>query len=218
MTPPRTPYPISSTTSLRAAMSVASPACACATARTMKKTGTQIPSFSPLSTLRPWRTRDGSRGSVTTACPSAASVGARTTARSNASGHDNASRSTSPTPKPTRMVSGRPIPSSRAGIETSSLSACRSIREASPKRTRASVASASSLTGSPETDGSTNPRASTPTSSPTAVNTIGAVIERSVESPGDRRVGEQRDRDGGQGPGHTVTLLDVQRLLLDHPR
>ena len=44
-----------------------------------------MPSLSPLSTFRPWRMRDGTRGSVTTAAPSAASVGARTTARMTAS-------------------------------------------------------------------------------------------------------------------------------------
>ena len=40
----------------------------------MKKSGTQIPSLRPLSTLRPCRIRDGIRSSVTTAWPSAASV------------------------------------------------------------------------------------------------------------------------------------------------
>ena len=174
--PPRRPKPISSTTRRIAAEALNSPASACAIASTMKNSGTQMPSFRPLSTFRPWRTRDGSRGSVTTACPSAASVGARITARSRASGHESAPRSMVPTAKPTMSVSGSPSPSRRAGIETSSRNAARSILDASPKRTRASVASARSLTGSPETDGSTSPRASTPTSSPTAVNTIGAVI------------------------------------------
>ena len=45
----------------------------------MKSKGTQIPSLSPLSTLRPWRMRAGTSGLVTTAWPSAASVGASTT-------------------------------------------------------------------------------------------------------------------------------------------
>ena len=40
----------------------------------MKKSGTQIPSLRPLSTLSPCRIRDGIRSSVTTAWPSAASV------------------------------------------------------------------------------------------------------------------------------------------------
>ena len=41
--------------------------------------GTQIPSLSPLSTFSPWRMRGGTRGSVTTAWPRAASVDARIT-------------------------------------------------------------------------------------------------------------------------------------------
>ena len=47
-----------------------------------------MPSLSPLSTLRPWRTRDGIRGSVTTAWPRAASVGASTIASRTASIED----------------------------------------------------------------------------------------------------------------------------------
>ena len=56
-----------------------------ATATAANSSGTQIPSLSPLSTLSPWRILAGTRGSVTTACPSAASVGARTTPRITAS-------------------------------------------------------------------------------------------------------------------------------------
>ena len=44
-------------------------------ASAMNSSGTQMPSLRPLSTLSPWRIRDGRRGSVTTAWPSAASVG-----------------------------------------------------------------------------------------------------------------------------------------------
>ena len=44
-----------------------------------------IPSLSPLSMFNPWRIGPGTRGSVTTAWPSAASVGARTIARITAS-------------------------------------------------------------------------------------------------------------------------------------
>ena len=51
-----------------------------ASATAANSSGTQIPSLSPLSTLSPWRIRCGTRGSVTTACPSAASVGASTIA------------------------------------------------------------------------------------------------------------------------------------------
>jgi hypothetical protein len=41
----------------------------------MKKSGTQIPSLRPLSTLRPCRIREGIRSSVTTAWPSAVGAG-----------------------------------------------------------------------------------------------------------------------------------------------
>ena len=43
----------------------------------MISSGTQMPSLSPLSTLSPWRMREGRRWLLTTGCPSAASVGAR---------------------------------------------------------------------------------------------------------------------------------------------
>ena len=56
-----------------------------AAASAINSSGTQIPSLSPLSTFSPCRIRDGSRGSVTTASPSAASVGASSTASTIAS-------------------------------------------------------------------------------------------------------------------------------------
>ena len=61
----------------------------------MKKSGTQMPSLRPLSTFSPWRTRERQRGSVTTAWPSAASVGARMIASRRASGHESAPKRTS---------------------------------------------------------------------------------------------------------------------------
>ena len=96
----------------------------------MKNSGTQIPSFSPLSTLRLWRTRDGRRGDVTTAWPSAASVGARMIASTSASGHARSPSSATPATKPARIVSGRPIPSRRAGIP----SVRRSAAQVDPRR------------------------------------------------------------------------------------
>ena len=129
-----------------------------------------------LSTLRLWRMRAGRRGDVTTVWPSAASVGARMIARTSASGHARSPRSARPTTNPARIVSGNPTPSRRAGIPSVRRSAFRSMRDASEKRTTASVASASVLTSTPVADGSTSPRASTPTTRPAAVKTIGAVI------------------------------------------
>ena len=57
--------------------------------------------------------RTGRRGDVTTAWPSAASVGARMIARTSASGHARSPSSATPTTNPARIVSGRPIPSRR---------------------------------------------------------------------------------------------------------
>ena len=96
----------------------------------MKSNGTHRPSFSPLSTFRPWRMRDGRRGSVTTAWPSAASVGASTIASTSASANVSTGRSPSATSVPARIVSGSPIPSSRAGTSTS----LRSAPQVDPRR------------------------------------------------------------------------------------
>ena len=152
------------------------PVSACATASATRKSGTQMPSLSPLSTFRPCRIRNGRRGSVTTAWPSAASVGASTTARTRASAHVDSPRTPRAARKPATSVSGRPIPSNLAGIPSSLRSARTSMREASAKSTRVKVASARSLTVSPAGGNSTRPSASAPTSRPTPVNTIADVI------------------------------------------
>ena len=52
-----------------------------ASARKVNRIGTQMPSLRPLSTFRPSRTVAGTAGFVTTALPSAASVGASIVAR-----------------------------------------------------------------------------------------------------------------------------------------
>ena len=150
--PAAMPYPISSTTSRTACVAPTSPASASAIASTMNRSGTQIPSFRPLSTLRPWRIRDGSLGSVTTAWPSAASVGASTTARTSASGTESAPNSTGGERAPSAIVSGSPMPSRRAGTAYSRRSVRRSMREASTNNTNVSVASARSFTASPVGD------------------------------------------------------------------
>src|SRR5690348_2362896 len=143
----------------------------------MPKSGTQRPSLSPLSTLRPWRTSDGRLGRVTTDWPSAASVGASTIARISASGHSSDPNTTRAAPNPAAIVSGSPIPRSRVGTRYSSRRARRSMRAASPNSTTASVADASSLTVAPFGLGSTSPVAFAPPTRPMAVKTIGAVIE-----------------------------------------
>ena len=116
-----------------------------AAATAAKSSGTQIPSLRPLSTSRAWRIRPGTRGSVTTAWPRAASVGARMIAMIAASPKVSWSKITPAASAPSAIVSGSPIPSRRTGTPTSRRSAPRSMREASEKSTRASVASASAL-------------------------------------------------------------------------
>ena len=84
-TPPTIPKPISSSRSVPALRPSEISDSTSAIATAANSSGTQIPSLSPLSTLSPWRIVPGTRGSVTTAWPSAASVGARTTPRISAS-------------------------------------------------------------------------------------------------------------------------------------
>ena len=81
-----------------------------AIATAANSSGTQMPSLSPLSTLSPWRMRCGTRGSVTTACPSAASVGASTTARITASSMLSSPKTAAAATAPSAIVSGRPMP------------------------------------------------------------------------------------------------------------
>jgi hypothetical protein len=119
--------------------------------------------------------RDGNLGSVTTASPRAASVGASRIASTIASVTLNWLKSRAASSVPSAMVSGSPIPSSRSGTAYSRRSRRGLIRDASAKSTTASVASASvrtpSLAGAEVTPSST----SGPTTTPTATNTIAAV-------------------------------------------
>ena len=135
-----------------------------------------MPSLSPLSTLRPWRTREGIRGSVTTACPSAASVGASTIASNTASINASCPNTATPARAPATIVSGSPIASRRRGTTYSRRSAARSIREASEKSTTVNVASATQRTESLPIDASSQPRTSALATMPPATNTIAGVI------------------------------------------
>ena len=94
-TPARTPNPMDSAATRRLSCALSASDSASAQARAITSSGTQMPSLSPLSTLSACRIRDGRRSSETTACPSAASVGARITASTTAS----ASRSSGSTPQ-----------------------------------------------------------------------------------------------------------------------
>ena len=142
------------------------PASASPSAIAMNSSGTQIPSFSPLSTLSPCRIRDGSRGSVTTAWPSAASVGASTMARTSASLQASDPKTTGRERVPRATVSGSPIAEQPRRDRVLARRPRRSIRDASVKRMSVSVASASTLTGSPLALGSSQSKTFGPTSSP----------------------------------------------------
>src|SRR4051794_2854699 len=175
-TPPTTPQPISSSSSVPALRPPEISDSTSAAATAAKSSGTQIPSLSPLSTLRPWRMRAGSRGSVTTACPSAASVGASTTARITASSTVSSPKTAAAAIAPTRIVSARPIPSSRTGTSNVRRNTPRSMREASVNSTRARVASARRRTVESELARSIPPSTSGPARSPNATNNIAGVI------------------------------------------
>ena len=161
-----------------------------------------MPSLSPLSTLRPWRTRAGMRGSVTTAWPSAASVGARTTARITASQSVSAPNVAAAATVPSAMVSGSPMPSRRSGTLTSPRRWRRSTREASQKSTSARVASASVRTAPLVLSRSIPSSTFGPTSRPTATNTIAGVIGEPSSRPRHRGDAEQRERHDGKRPPH----------------
>ena len=146
-----------------------------AMATAANSSGTQIPSLSPLSRLSPWRIGCGTRSSLTTAWPSAASVGASTMLRITASQTVSTLKIAAAATAPSAIISGRPMPSSRSGTPTPRRSRPASIREASQNSTNASVPSASVRTTVLELDNSMPPSACGPTSSPNATNTIAGV-------------------------------------------
>src|SRR4051794_26144113 len=175
-TPPSTPKPISSSSRVAGLRPLEISDSTSAIATAANSSGTQIPSLRPLSTLSPCRIRRGTRGSVTTACPSAASVGASTTARITASMTVNWPNTAAAATAPRAIVSGRPIPSRRTGRPTVRRSAPRSMRDASENNTSASVTSANPRTVAPELERSIPSSTSGPTSNPKATNRIAGVI------------------------------------------
>ena len=126
--------------------------------------------------FRPWRIRGGTRGSVTTAWPSAASVGANTIARITASPKVNGPKTAAAAAAPSAIVSGRPMARRRTGTPNSCRSCPKSMREASQKSTSANVASASVRTVELVLSMSTSPSTLGPTSRPTTTNSIAGVI------------------------------------------
>ena len=112
-TNPMTVEPTRTKTSVSSAVvSVSTPVAISPTAMRIVTNGRVRPSFSPLSTLIALLTTAGTRGSATTACPSAASVGARITPIRPACHGIIPGNRTSAMTAPRSMVSGRPIPRS----------------------------------------------------------------------------------------------------------
>ena len=87
------------------------PSVPAASARNVKRMGTQMPSFRPLSTFRLSRTGAGTASFVMTASPSAASVGASIVARIATVRNGRWGKRSIPVPTPSAMVNGRPISS-----------------------------------------------------------------------------------------------------------
>ena len=101
-----------------------------------------MPSFMPLSTLRARRTPEGIRWSRRMEAPKAASVGATMAPIAAATQQTPSRKSPAATAPPATMVSGKPIPSNRAGARHGARSVLALTREASEKSTSARVISA----------------------------------------------------------------------------
>ena len=113
---------------------------------------------------------------MTTACPSAASVGASTIASKTASMSASSPSTATPASAPATIVSGSPIARRRSGTTYSRRRAATSMRDASEKSTIVRVASATQRTVELSIVGSSQPRTSPLTRMPPATNTIAAVI------------------------------------------
>ena len=101
------------------------------------------------------------------------------------------------------------MPSRRSGTDNSPRSARTSIREASPNRTRASVASASSLTVSPAGADIDEPQRLRADEQPDGGEDHRGRDRRARDPAGDRREREQCDGDDGDGPVHDRTYAAV---------
>ena len=116
--------------------------------------------------------RDGRRRLLTTGSPRAATVGASMVASAAAVHRSSPGSRASPATVPATMVSGRPMPSRRAGTSASRRSRPRLTRTASQNSTRVRVASARWRTNWLAASASISPSARLPASSPMATNTM----------------------------------------------
>ncbi len=138
--------------------------------------GNTIPSFKPLSTFSVWRIRNGMEGLLTTACPSAASVGARMAASNAASQIENSGTINLATTAPSKIVSGKPTPSNRNGIRYCLASNRKRILEASVNKTMTSVNSATISRTALASNSLRIPEKKSEITTPIAVKIIGGVI------------------------------------------
>src|SRR5215211_3869851 len=148
-----------------------------ASARVKKsaRKGTERPSLSPASTFKAWRMRAGTRGLLTTAWPSAASVGARTVPTMAASQKVRSVSTSAAKIIPSTMVSGIPIPRRRRGNASFCRRAERFVLAASVNSTIARAISPTKSTVWSSSLNSTRPSPQGPSTKPAATNTIGAV-------------------------------------------
>ena len=176
--PRPTAIPIPSSSASRIKAEVSLPPCSPPTARAIKNSsmGTQIPSFSPLSTFRPSRIRDGTALLVITALPSAASVAASMVARIAASYNDKLSNISTARPNPSAITPGRPISNIRDGIRNWRFRIDRSAFAASMNRIKARVKSASVRKSELVASPSNQPIPNGPIRNPAMTNTMGPEI------------------------------------------
>ena len=173
-----------------------------------------MPSLSPDSTFSPCRMREGRRGSVTTACPSAASVGARITAR--ISDLPQAERAEQPSAyRPARQDRQRQADTEQPrghGVLAAKRRQVdpRGVGEEHQGQRSSARIRICSLVG-PK---SIQPSPSFPTIRPVERKKIGAVIRRPFEGAREPGIGEQDSCGGRERPGTHRAILRLSLTIL----
>ena len=213
--PPTRPQPIWEAALCSTAEGTPPLSSAFAMSRATRKKGTARPSLSPLSTSSAWRTRGGTAWSVTTFCPSAASVAASMVDSRKTEPNAMPGNTSRPTPTPASNESGSPMSSRRTGHESSCRSDRRSRRIASLNSSNTSASSVilSATTLSSLT--SNRPSADTPTARPASMNTIAEVTPR--RSSGLEKA-DHRMRITATVPSASIPPAPPPRARLRRPR
>jgi hypothetical protein len=142
-----------------------------------------MPSLRPLSKLSDSRITAGTVRFVTTGLPSAASVGAGIAASKAISSVSSDGDTIAANRKPSTIVKGRPISSSRSGSPRLRLTTLKSALAASVNKTMARVSSARIRNPSPPMLTRSSPNPYGPSIRPTAANTIGPLIQDGTIRP-----------------------------------